>query len=400
LLVTWTLAPSPAQAELRIYGDPTVQQQVNDALADIESTPEGQALVDALRSSERVTTISTIAPNAFGICEGGCSRADNRTRPQGARVYWDPTYTGELEPGVSADPSASLLHELAHAVQYVTSDRSLKRSDRETGIRESEIQATARENVYRMRKGLPARTTYGGRTLPEDRCGNGVVDSAAEQCDGGASRLVSCRRLGYATGRLGCDAECFYDLSACSHAICGNGVQEHPEQCDGIDLGGDVCSTVGFEAGVLGCTRTCTFDTGGCCRSQFDVTGAWSGTVSFGGGVGPWTSIQLHSATTVTGSITVRICADLLRPCSAATDCLRFCTDSGATCFGNGDCANLSCQHQSCTPFTLALNGTDVCDQVDLSAGGLASLRGTVNGACASGTLVSPFVAGTWSGCK
>ena len=49
-----------------------------------------------------------------------------------------------------------------------------------------------------------------------DSCGNGVVDGAAESCDGNDMNGESCGSLGYtATSDLGCTSDCRFDLSAC-----------------------------------------------------------------------------------------------------------------------------------------------------------------------------------------
>lgn len=67
--------------------------------------------------------------------------------------------------------TASIIaHELFdHSYQIDKGTVDLSR-DPETGIRQTEIDATRVENIYRKADGLPIREAYGGRKLPEFRC--------------------------------------------------------------------------------------------------------------------------------------------------------------------------------------------------------------------------------------
>jgi cysteine-rich repeat protein len=79
-----------------------------------------------------------------------------------------------------------------------------------------------------------------------ERCGDGVVQLASgEECEPALTLGVGCDAIGFATGTLGCDATCRFDVSGCVAAGCGNGVLEASEACDdsGV-LDGDGCSAV------------------------------------------------------------------------------------------------------------------------------------------------------------
>ncbi|RMG48965.1 MAG: hypothetical protein D6718_00620 [Acidobacteria bacterium] len=65
---------------------------------------------------------------------------------------------------------------------------------------------------------------------------------------------------------------------------CGDGVREPgAEECDGADLGGATCSSRGHAAGTLRCTASCTFDESGCNDPPADVENAERGDTQPGG---------------------------------------------------------------------------------------------------------------------
>lgn len=107
-----------------------------------------------------------------------------------------------------------------------------------------------------------------GGSLPD--CGNGAVDVAGEQCDGGDFGGETCASLGLGAGALSCDGTCRFDTSACRAITCGNGVFELGEQCEvdwasGVVVsGGGDCISQGFDAGTLGCSTGCSYDTSRC----------------------------------------------------------------------------------------------------------------------------------------
>jgi hypothetical protein len=120
---------------------------------------ELRAMLDALRSCSRAT---------YEICTDG--RMDRNVfdrSPDATRtITWNPTLTSELEVGcnddphrpVLRDPTASLVHELAHAAQDCQ------------GLNPGahELEAVRIENIYRRAAGLCQRRGYGDEALPAD----------------------------------------------------------------------------------------------------------------------------------------------------------------------------------------------------------------------------------------
>ena len=101
-----------------------------------------------------------------------------------------------------------------------------------------------------------APTAAAWRASAAPLCGDGVVNQAAEECDGGDLGGATCAGLGYDGGTLTCAADCTLDDSAC--AECGNGVVESGEACDGGNLGGATCGDAGCGGGVPACTADCS----------------------------------------------------------------------------------------------------------------------------------------------
>jgi hypothetical protein len=162
-----------------------------------------------------------------------------------------------------------------------------------------------------------------------DDCGDDVVNSPVEICDGTDLDGQSCTSQGFSAGALACLADCSgFDTAACvaysgdccaAHGtpgcddpgctaavcaadptccsmqwdplcaaaavgelacqgvggscptpVCGNDLVELGETCDGTDLVGQSCTSLGFDGGVLGCLADCSaLDTSGC----FDYAG-------------------------------------------------------------------------------------------------------------------------------
>lgn len=124
-------------------------------------------------------------------------------------------------------------------------------------------------------------------------CGNGIKESG-EECDGSDLGGATCVSLGFTGGTLACDANCRFDLSACTW--CGNGVREPGEACDGADIGTATCADVGCTAGAPQCGPTCALDyssCGGCpvcdgdglCEADEDCTGCPGDCVTGNGAV-------------------------------------------------------------------------------------------------------------------
>ena len=149
-------------------------------------------------------------------------------------------------------------------------------------------------------------------------CGDGIAEGT-EDCDGADLVGQTCFGLGYTTGTLACNANCTFDVSACTTCgnneiepgelcdadqvgsatcadlgqgfndgfvtcnntctgfsgrfcgTCGNGVAESTEQCDGDDTEGLGCPDLGFSGGALLCASDCTFDTSQCSTCGNDV---------------------------------------------------------------------------------------------------------------------------------
>lgn len=101
-------------------------------------------------------------------------------------------------------------------------------------------------------------------------CGDGRLDPG-EACDGAAPAEATCVSLGWRQGQLACTATCELDVSDCaSWGRCGDGVlQDAAEQCDRLQLGGATCGDLGFHGGDLACAEDCTFDTAGCDDAGF-----------------------------------------------------------------------------------------------------------------------------------
>jgi hypothetical protein len=97
-------------------------------------------------------------------------------------------------------------------------------------------------------------------------CGDGMVHQS-EACDGDNFGVQTCESLGFGPGTLSCSADCLtIDTAGCMPMPkCGDGVINTPmEKCDGMDLGGQDCVSQGFDMGTLACGVTCQFNTAGC----------------------------------------------------------------------------------------------------------------------------------------
>lgn len=109
---------------------------------------------------------------------------------------------------------------------------------------------------------LAAPTTAAFRASATATCGDGVVNQAGEECDGGDFGGETCASLGFDGGSLACTASCTIDAGAC--ATCGNGVREPGEECEGADLGGASCVAHGCAGGDVTCTASCTVSWDAC----------------------------------------------------------------------------------------------------------------------------------------
>lgn len=98
-------------------------------------------------------------------------------------------------------------------------------------------------------------------------CGDGLVNRAAEACDGGIPTGLTCAEVGKGTGTLACTFQCTFDTSGCSiPPACGDNLRNQSfEVCDGTDLAGRTCQALGFATGTLACASDCqSFNTSVC----------------------------------------------------------------------------------------------------------------------------------------
>lgn len=92
-------------------------------------------------------------------------------------------------------------------------------------------------------------------------CGNGILEGT-EQCDIGASNGVIC------TAAYG--SSCTYCSTSCTTQTlqgprCGDGIiQTSYEQCEGTNLNSQSCTTQSYAGGTLSCSSTCQFNTANC----------------------------------------------------------------------------------------------------------------------------------------
>ncbi len=184
---------------------------------------------------------------------------------------------------------------------------------------------------------------------PFGRCGDGVLQSEHEDCEGSDVGGQTCLSLHLYPGELTCGQDCIFDTSRCV-GWCGDGVIEPAETCDGANLDGATCVTQGFVSGVLTCATNCdSFVTTACthCGNGYINTGE-----TCDGG-------NLNGATCATQGFTLGTLA-----CRA--DCLSFDTSGCYSC-GDGiiggpescDGANVggqTCAVVGCRPGTLLCN--------------------------------------------
>lgn len=210
-------------------------------------------------------------------------------------------------------------------------------------------------------------------------CGDGVVDGS-ENCDGTDLGGTDCAAQGYDAGTLACNADCTFDVSACTMANCGDGVLNGKEICDGADLGDATCMTEGFDGGTLACAADCaSLDTTACAQCGNGIIDAGEDCdVSLGGhscvGEG-YDSGALHCNADCTFDFTgCGTCGN------GEIDGTEFCDSdniAGETCADNGyDSGFVSCA-ANCTGFDFStcgncgngvVDGDEFCD--GLSVGG------------------------------
>lgn len=161
--------PLGARAQVAACPGDTQAQRITEALGRIERSidPCGESaqiaevfaqLKRCTAGTYRICTSLAIDRNVFDRPIGEQGQALPRT------ITWNPELRSTLEPGcdgdptkpVPRDPTASLLHELVHAVQDCA------------GLNpgEYELEAVRIENIYRRATGLCQRSSYGDEPLP------------------------------------------------------------------------------------------------------------------------------------------------------------------------------------------------------------------------------------------
>ena len=161
------LLSTPAGAQLAACGSDGDALAIASALRAIRQSvdpcgesPELTAMLAAIEhcasGTSRICTDRTIHRNLF----------DRRTAGGARTITWNPELRSVLEPSctdepdeqVLRDPTASLVHELAHAAQDCE------------GLNpgEHELDAVRLENIYRRAAGLCQRREYGDDRLPAE----------------------------------------------------------------------------------------------------------------------------------------------------------------------------------------------------------------------------------------
>lgn len=158
---------------------PFNQAEVVAAIAEIEASidPCGESneiirLLEAFRACSET---------GYAVCidrQAERNSTDEASAENGKHVYitWNPDLRSELERGcasdpariVRRDPTASLLHEIAHVVQDCAG----------LDPNAHEFDAVRIENIYRRARALCQRTLYGTHALPREM----VVDCEPGRC--------------------------------------------------------------------------------------------------------------------------------------------------------------------------------------------------------------------------
>lgn len=107
---------------------------------------------------------------------------------------------------------------------------------------------------------------------PSAYCGDGIVNTSSEACDGKNYLLGSDNCTDYSStyisGKLTCNKDCTVNTSACQAPKCGNGKLDDDEYCDGSSFmfGISTCKEYSptYVSGMLKCTSKCEIDTTGC----------------------------------------------------------------------------------------------------------------------------------------
>lgn len=97
------------------------------------------------------------------------------------------------------------------------------------------------------------------------RCGDGILTTPWEDCEGQNLNDATCSSIGfYEGGQLVCDSSCKFDTTLCEGGRCGDSEINTGEQCDGDNLNGESCTHMGYYNGTLICDENCRFDISSC----------------------------------------------------------------------------------------------------------------------------------------
>lgn len=92
--------------------------------------------------------------------------AANPAKGSDSVIVWNPSNRSAYSDGVARDPCSVLYHELSHGADAATGTDNGGPCGA-SGISVAEVRATTNENALRTKMGLPPRTTYGGKPLPQ-----------------------------------------------------------------------------------------------------------------------------------------------------------------------------------------------------------------------------------------
>lgn len=157
----------------------------------IDPCGESPLIAELLAKVQRCQVTYTICADYDSSINSFYRPPDDASGPQPRTISWNPRLRTQLESScdgdpnhpVLRDPTASLLHELAHAAQDCDG----------LDPAEHEFEAVRIENIYRRAHGLCQRSAYGDTPLPVafvKTCAPGHCGCAAPQ-DPAAVQIIS-----------------------------------------------------------------------------------------------------------------------------------------------------------------------------------------------------------------
>lgn len=198
----------------------------------------------------------------------GYTNGEELGDPDGTWVPGDPIPGGQTDPN-DRDDTLCGNGELDGDEECEGSDTTMTCADINSGVGELSCN--------------PATCTFD--TSECGACGDDIVQSPREECDGDSLADATCEALGFTGGTLSCAANCQLETDACEGestsgggddgggsgttpgtgpGFCGDGLRNNGEACEGGDLGGATCGSLGLGTGVLHCDFSCEYDTMSC----------------------------------------------------------------------------------------------------------------------------------------